>query len=150
MENQLKTFAVRGVQYETGLWTVNKSLDTWTWIVKLVGEPIAALMLGADDEKSLLDQDLEGQVYATAIKALTDKLDSEEIQKRFRAIMHDVRAGGTKIEYDLYFMGKMGLLFQCAFGVLKCQYSDFLEGLPASVTARVGAKMTSTASNAVQ
>lgn len=129
---------IDGEKYQVGDWPVDKATGMLTKLVKLLGEPIAMVLLGAiKDQKegeSLMDMDVEklkGDVIASAFKGLASRLDEREVQQMFREFTTDILHSGKKVDYDAHFMGRIGHLFRVSVFVLRHQYSDFLGGNPA-------------------
>ena len=129
---------IDGKKYQVGHWPVDKATGMLTRLVKLLGEPLAMVLLGAINEKkdgsSVLDVDvknLKGDAIAAAFKGLATRLDETEVKKMFREFTVDILCDGKKVDYDAHFMGQIGHLFRVSVFVLRHQYQDFLAASPA-------------------
>lgn len=131
---QLGEKLIDGKKYQVGYWDVDTSTATLTKLFKILGEPLAKILLGALEEKkegqSLMDVKLDGaqaKFVAEAFSGLSSRLDEGEVQKLLRQCCgQGLLCDGKQVEYNSHFMGKIGHLFKVAFFVLRHQYSDFL------------------------
>ena len=145
-ENQAKMkmgeFTIDGVKYQCGTWDIDTATDTLTRLVKLLGEPLVMVLMGAvDSQKSkggsgsisgLLNTDIEDiktEAIASAFKGLSMRLNEDEVKQLLRQCCgQQLLANGKQVVYDEHFMGRIGLLLKCTMQVLRHQYRDFLGG----------------------
>ena len=130
---KMKEVTIDGKKYSFGYWDVDTSTEYLTKLIKLLGEPLAMILLGAVDKKeegqSLMDIDtsqIKGDAIAAAFKGLASRLSEDEVKQIMRQCANGVLCDGKKIDYNSHFMGKIGHLFRVALANLKHQYSDFL------------------------
>lgn len=129
-----------GHQYTIGQWPVQKSLRMFTRLTKLLGEPIAAFVMGAQaspgETKSFMDKDLSSDTIAKAVHTLAERLDEELVVRTFEEITSEILCDGKPVVFNVHFMGRIGHLFKVSIAVLRVQYSDFLDELPAAAAYR--------------
>ena len=70
---------IDGEDYIITQFGATKSMKVLTRLTKIVGEPIGKVAGGIEPGKSVLDQNLDGQMIGAAIKALADNLDEDVV-----------------------------------------------------------------------
>ena len=135
---QMGEGTVDGLKYEVGHWPVDKATGMLTKLIKILGEPLAMVIVGAvgnkKDGESIMDADLsalKGESISKAFAGLSTRLDEHEVQKMLKEINEGILCDGKRIDYNTHYMGRIGHLFRVSMFVLKHQYSDFLVGNPA-------------------
>lgn len=123
---------IDGKKYMIGHWPVDTQLTMMTRLIKLLGEPLAMIIMGGEgSKKSILDVKLDGSVIGPAISALSLRLHEDEVKQMFRDAVSGVKCDGKDIEFNTHFMGRIMHLMKVATFCLRHQYQDFLEELPA-------------------
>lgn len=132
-------FTIGDEKYQCGTWDVDTATDTLTKLVKLLGEPLVMVLMGAvestkDKEgglKALMNtdiDDLKTESIAKAFNGLAMRLNEKEVKDVLRLCTSQMLCNGKQIEYNTHFMGRIGLLMRVAMQVLRHQYRDFLGG----------------------
>ncbi len=120
--------------YTFGQWETDLGLSMLTRLIKLVGEPLAKIIIGsagAEEGKSGLDTDIGDAAFvADAIAGLALRLDEDMVKTFFRDAMEQAICNGQPIDYDNQFRGRIGLLMKVTFHQVRHQFSDFLEFAP--------------------
>lgn len=133
--NGLNEFKVGEHTYQYGFWSPDDGLTRLVTLIKLVGEPIVKLIVGAtsaakNSEKGL-DADVdEIQVLSTAMSGLAAQLNEQEVKNFIRGCQDQLLCDNKQINYDMHYKGRIGHLMQVTMQQLRGQYSDFLELLP--------------------
>jgi hypothetical protein len=117
--------------YQVNLWHPDKAIENMTWLVKMIGEPVLALVVQQGSIKDLLDTDVDAAVLVPAVRSLVTNLHEKEVVLKVRAFTEGMLCDGGKVIYDTHFMGRPGHLIKVVVGVLKAQYADFFDALPA-------------------
>lgn len=109
------------------------ALKTLTRLTKILGEPLAIALGGADmgDTKtSIGDWDLSGKTMGAAMKALVDRLHEDEVLSLVKLLAADnVLQNGGKIVFDDFYRGKMKLLLKVFQTALVVQYGNFISAV---------------------
>lgn len=137
---------IDGSKYEVGHWPVDKQLDIMTKLIKLLGEPIAMMVMGALQQKGSLKEALSAELTMKAsqesIKALMSRLNETEIKSLLREVTEGVLCDNKQIAFDVHFMGRIFHLLKVALFCIKHQYQDFLDVLPGLASGALGAVPT--------
>lgn len=137
---------IDGKKYEVGHWSVDKQLDIMTKLIKLLGEPIAMMVMGALQQKGSLKEALSAELTMKAsqesIKALMSRLNETEIKSLLREVTEGVLCDNKQISFDVHFMGQIFHLLKVALFCIKHQYQDFLDVLPGLANGALGAVPT--------
>lgn len=128
---------IDGKTYSFGYWDVDTSTEYLAKLIKLLGEPIARVMLGVVEKKeagqSILDVDtknLNTEAVASAFQGLALRLNEEEVKDLVRQCTRGILCDGKKIDYQSHFLGKIGHMMRVCLANLKHQYADFLAASP--------------------
>ncbi len=127
------TFKVGSHSYQANMWHPDKAIGNLTWLTKIVGEPILAVIVNVGSVQELMDSDVDLQLFLPAVKSLVSKLDESEVVSKVREMTEDMLCDGAKVKYDTHFMGRPGHLMKVLLQVLKAQYADFFEELPEAI-----------------
>lgn len=141
---------VDGEEYTFTQFGATKSMKVLTRLSKIVGEPIGKVAGGIEPGKSMLDQDLDGQLIGAAIKALTDNLDEDVVVNTVKELCSCVLYKGGTLDktFDIHFQGRLGHLFKVVGAVLEVQYGDFLGALgDIAALTQAGTRQASPMSN---
>lgn len=149
MQGAPHQIVLNGTTYSVTNWDVDKALLTLVWLTKTFGEGFVGLLtskagseflFGAEDddqaedvgeEDGLIPQPSGGsQVMQEFMAKVIDRLDERTYVKYAKHILDGVRIGTTKVNFGIHFIGKMALLHQLIFEVLRFQYGDFLDDTP--------------------
>jgi hypothetical protein len=134
MSRELGESTIDGKKYQASHWPVDKATKMLAKLIKILGEPLAMVIMGASENKpeggSVLDvsmNDVNMDAIGTAIKGLASRLDEDEVVKIFRDCLESgVLCEGKKFDYNTHFMGRIGHMMRVMIFVLKHQYQDFL------------------------
>ena len=136
---------IDGSKYEVGHWAIDKQLDIMVKLIKLFGEPIAMMLMGALQSKGGIKEALSSELSAKssqeAIKALMGRLNEAEVKSLLRECTESLLCDGKQIAYDVHFMGRIFHLLKVALFCIRHQYQDFLDVLP-GLGAAMGAENT--------
>lgn len=124
-------FQVGEHTYQVNMWHPDRAIENMTWLVKLVGEPVLALVVQSGSVKDLLDSDMDLTLMVPAVRSLVGNLSEKEVVFKVRQFTEGMLCDGAKVVYDTHFMGRTGHLIKVVTGVLKAQYADFFDALPA-------------------
>lgn len=131
-------------KYEVGHWALDKQIDVMVKLIKLLGEPVAHLIMGALQQKGsmkdVLNSQMSSQINSEAIKAFTSRLNETEIKQLLKECTEGLLCDGKQISYDVHFMGRIFHLLKVALFCIRHQYQDFLEGLPDLKSSGLGAE----------
>ena len=121
--------------YTFGYWGPDEALGRLTKLIKICGEPIARIIVGATsgakESGKGLDAELdEAKVIGDAISGLALKLNEVEVKAFFRECQDQMLCDNRQIEYKTHYMGRPGHLVKVTIQQLRHQYSDFLELMP--------------------
>jgi len=130
------TETIDGQKYLVGHWHVDKQLEVMTRLIKILGEPLAMLIMGSESSKGQslkdkLDGEMNMDAIAQAFKGLALRLNEEEVKTLFKDVTHGVKCDGKDIDFNTQFMGRIGHLFKVSLFCIKHQYQDFLGDVPA-------------------
>lgn len=140
MSRETKKITIGEENYEFGHWTPDFALSMLTRLIKMVGEPVARMIVGAGEvakEKGSMDAEMnEGdtaKIVGEMIGSLGMRLTEDEVRKFFRDAQEQMLVKGqpTKPIYDAHYAGRIGHLMKVTKAQLEHQFSDFLEFLPA-------------------
>jgi len=137
-----ETFRVGDIEYQVNMWSPDKAIEDLAWLIKLCGESITSLFVQVDSVKDLLDMDVDFQLLAPAIKELFTKLNEKEVSLKVRSFCDGLHANGVKVQYETYFMGRIGHLMKVVLQILKAQYKDFFDGTPEVLKSTPGVRVT--------
>lgn len=118
--------SVDGRRYILNQYTAGKAVKLLARIAKVIGKPIALITGGG------MGKEMTGEILATAVDALTQNLEPDDLDKMIRDILEGtLLIDGNKNKnvvaiFDIEFAGELGHLFNLLKEVLKFQYSDFL------------------------
>lgn len=135
-------FTLDNHKYQCGIWDIDTATDTLTKLVKLLGEPLVMVLMGAAEGhkknggegglQGLMKmevEDLPTEAIASAFKGLAMRLNEKEVKELLRLCCgQQLLCDGKQVVYDQHFMGRIGLLLKCTIQVLRHQYKDFLGG----------------------
>ncbi len=119
-------------KYMVGHWHVDKQLAMMTRLIKLLGEPLAMIIMGggSTSAKSMMEMKVEPATIAKSVASLASRLGEEEVKQFFRDAVEGVRCNGKEIEFNTHFMGRVFTLMKVALFCIRHQYQDFLEEVP--------------------
>lgn len=139
---------VDGKLYEFQIFGAKHALKTLTKLTKIIGEPLtlAFTALGVGDKdnkgKGLLDRKIDGVMLGVAVKALTTRMDEDEVLDLIEELAgkDNLLCDGKKVIFDSHYEGKLGHLMRVVGAALEVQYGDFLE----EMFAKAGSSKAST------
>lgn len=126
---------IDNAKYTIGHWHIDKQTDTLVKLIKLLGEPLVYMMVGAkkpqDAVQSFIDREIDVDGIGKAVAALTLRLGEADVKALLRDMVTDqVLCDGKQFDYNTHFMGRLGHLMKVAVAVVRHQYADFLDVLP--------------------
>ncbi len=124
-------FQVGEHTYKVNMWHPDKAIENITWLTKLVGEPVIAIMVNVGSIQELMDADIDLTLLTPAVKSLMLNLNEKEVLIKVHSFVEGMHCDGAKFEYATHFMGRPGHLMKVIVGVLRVQYADFFGELPA-------------------
>ena len=141
-KSKMGEFTIDGHKYQCGTWDVDTATNTLTKLVKLLGEPLVMVLMGAVDSvkekggggglQSLMNTELEDiktEAIGKAFQGLALRLNEQEVKDLFRLCCgQQLLCDGKQIDYNAHFMGRIGHLLKVTMQVLRHQYRDFLGG----------------------
>lgn len=140
---QISSKLIDGKKYEVGHWALDKQLDIMVKLIKLLGEPIAMMIMGSMQQKGslkeMLDSNLTAQMSSEAIKSLTGRLNEADVKNLLRECTDGLLCDGKQISYDVHFMGRIFHLLKVTLFCIRHQYQDFLDVIPDLKGAGLGA-----------
>ena len=125
--------------YQVNMWHPDKAIENMTWLVKLMGEPLVAIVVNIGSVAELMESDVDLTLLAPSVKHLMQNLNEKEVVIKVNQFTEDMLCDGAKVDYETHFMGRPGHLMKVIMGVLKVQYADFFDEIPAGILAS-GAK----------
>jgi hypothetical protein len=137
-------FQAGGATYQVNMWHPDKAIENMTWLMRLAGEPLVALVTTAGSLQGLMDSDADLAFLTPAVKSLVMNLNEKEVVLKVRSFTEGLLCDGAKVTYETHFMGRPGHLIKVLAGVLRAQYADFFDGLPADLLKRKAAESTTT------
>lgn len=146
-----ETFDVGGTSYQVNMWHPDIAIENLTWLIKMVGEPVIAAVVTAGSIEEMLDGKDAEAMLIPAVRSLVANLNEKEVVAKVQLFTKGILANGAKVDYGNYFMGRIGHLMKVLVQILKAQYSDFFDAIPAGImTGKSGETLTGTGSTAVQ
>lgn len=104
----------------------SKAFELGAKLLKLVGEPVAALAM-SKSEADLL------QALPLAVRGLTSNMDNKETLSLIKILFQTVSLNGKSINFEEYFQGRMGHMFKVLIALINIQFSDFFQGVAESM-----------------
>ena len=141
------SFKTGGHSFQCNMWHPDKAMENLAWLTKMVGEPIVSLVVNMGSVKDLLDSDVDLALLTPAVRELFNKLDEKEFVIKMNEFTEGMLVDGKKLEYETHFMGRPGHLMKVVVNVLKAQYSDFFDEIPAAMLAGKNQEKTGTITN---
>jgi hypothetical protein len=144
-----ETFKVGGHEYQVNMWHPDKAIRNLTWLTKMCGEGLLGLLMQTNSVKDLMDSDVDTQLLYPALKALLSNLNERNMVEKVNEILDadSMLCDGKPIKYETHFMGRTGHLLAVLAQIIKVQYSDFFDVLPANVVQ--GAKKSAAGSESL-
>jgi hypothetical protein len=134
---------IDGKKYEVGHWSLDKQLEIMVKLIKLFGEPVAMMIMGALQSKGSLKEALNAELSlkmsSEAIRALMSRLSEGEVKSLLREVTEGILCDGKQVSYDVHFMGQIMHLLKVALFCIRHQYQDFLDVLPDLAKSSLGA-----------
>lgn len=131
------------VTYQFEQFNTTLALKTLTRLTKIIGEPLAIALGGAEAPApgaGLLNANLSGDTLGAAMRALVDRLDEKEVIDLLRLLAAEkALCNGGKIIFDDHYRGDFGLLLKVFRAALEVQYGNFTAAVrarPHGATAR--------------
>lgn len=125
--------------YLFGHWDPEHALRMFTRLVKLIGEPMARILIGVTNEtkkKGGLDKEISEEeqlaLVGPAITSLAARLDEDEVVSFFKDAQEQVKCGGVEVrnEFKHHYTGKLGAMMTVTIHQVRFQFKDFLGLLP--------------------
>lgn len=137
MARELIKKEIDGKTYEFQQFGPKHALKILTKLSRICGEPLALAFtaMGSKDgekpEGGLLDRKIDGKLLAAAVKALTDRLDEEEVIAIVMELTanDNVLCDGRRVVFDSHYQSGLGHMFKVLGTALEVQYGDFFGGL---------------------
>lgn len=104
----------------------SKAFELGAKLLKLVGEPVAALAISKGEA------DFQ-QALPMAVRALTSNMDNKDTLALIKLLFQTVSIDGKMINFEEYFQGRMGHMFKVLVAVVNVQFSDFFQGVAESM-----------------
>lgn len=125
-------FEVEGVRYQATTFSGKKGMNCVTRLMKLVGPSIGKALKSYNAD----DSTVESESLGLAAQSLISNLDSNTVVELIDDLLESLEAWTdkdgksvkVKADFDNYFAGEYGILFQCLFNVIKENYSSFFGG----------------------
>ncbi len=121
--------------YQVNMWHPDKAIENMTWLVKLMGEPLVAIVVNIGSVQELMESDVDLTLLAPSVKHLMQNLNEKEVVIKVNQFTEDMLCDGKKVDYVTHYMGRPGHLMKVIMGVLKAQYADFFDEIPAGILA---------------
>lgn len=137
MQNQTVVHLIDGKGYEFYMMPPSKALRILIQLAKRALGPVGGALEGSG---ASLSDILQTKINLEAmLSRLAENLDADWAQQTILAILeHVVHEGGTKIVFEVEFMGKLLHLFKIIGKALEVNYSDFWEGLRVGLASAPG------------
>lgn len=136
-------FEVGKHKYMINMWSPDKAIENMVWLVKICGEPLFNALTNAGSFKKLLDSEADLNLLAPSVKHLFMNLHDKEIAMKFSLFCDGLHCNGP-VDYKTHFIGRPGHLIKVVIQILKEQYKDFFEGIPAGMFAKGSNEETET------
>lgn len=131
MARELIKKIIDGSEYEFQQFGAKQSLKLLTRVLKIIGEPMALSVEAFEGEGKLLDRKISGKGLALAAKALTERLDQDEVVDLLTQFCSHPAClcDGKQVEFNTHYEGRLGHLFKVFQAALEVQYQDFFGAL---------------------
>lgn len=126
-----KDIIIDGEEYKLHALSPSQALKIAAKLTKIIGEPLARM--SAADGK----EDRVSEVLPMAVKALTERLDEDQIVSIIEQLLKCVSHSGKPITLNDHFQARLGRLIQLVGEILTYQFSDFFSAIGQAV-AKVG------------
>jgi hypothetical protein len=103
--------------------------------MKIIGEPMAIGVGALQGPGSLLDKNVDGGVLGKAVRALSEKLDEDNVIALVKEFVGEGACvcDGAKVNFNTHYEGKLGHMFKVLKTALEVQYGDFFVDLKGSL-----------------
>ncbi len=131
MTQELIKRTIDGEEYEFQKFGAKQSLRVLLRLTKIVGEPMALAINSVKGNGPLLDRNINGEVLAMAVRALTNQMDENVVLDLIEELTakDNVLCGGKKINFNTHYEGKIPHLFKVLSAALAVQYENFFADL---------------------
>lgn len=137
MAREIKDVTIGEHKYTFGHWDPDHGLSMFTRLIKMVGEPLAKVLVGASEVAAKgggLDADIKEEDYAVVVgdlmSSLGMRLQEDEVKTFFRDAQRQLTCDGKQPTYEVHYAGRIGHLMLVTKAQCQHQFSDFLELLP--------------------
>lgn len=114
---------IEGEAFDVSLLMPSKSFQYSAKLMRMVGEPVAAMFSNGGDQESV------AKSLPIMVKALTNNLDNPQALELVMTLMRTVSQNGKTIQFEQFFLGRMGLMAQVLLKIIEVQFKDFFLGL---------------------
>lgn len=135
-ETGLYEAEIDGQKYEFEKWGAEEALSNLLKLSKILGKPlgIAFGAVGKPEEgmpgQKLLDKELDPNIIAMAIEALTNNLDEASAISLIKKLSsQNVFCNGAKIIFNVHYQDKLDHLFKVVYAALEVQYGNFFSAV---------------------
>lgn len=141
MAKELVKKNVDGSDYEFQIFGAKQSLKLLTRLSRMILEPMGAAAGSLEGEGPMIERVFGGKGLAMAAKALSDKLDQDEVLNlvetfcSYPACLCD----GKQFDFNTHYEGRLGHLFKVLKAALEVQYGDFFADISAPRASKVQA-----------
>lgn len=125
---------VAGQEYKIHSFMPSKAFKLAVQLMKLVGEPFAAMAQGTVDEAKASD------ALQKAVSLLFKNMDADQVVSLVGALMGSVSQNGKPIAWELEFQGRLGDAIELLMKVMEYQFKDFTTALVRAIGAARGAR----------
>ena len=126
-------FKVGAHEYQVNMWHPDKAIENLTWLTKVAGEPILAVIVNVGSLADLMESDVDLTLLMPAVKELITNLHEDQVVYKVNTFVEEMQCDGKDVVYATHFLGRPGHLMKVLAQVLKAQYADFFDELPAGL-----------------
>lgn len=123
-------FAIDGVTYASTHYVASRGFRLLVRLAKVASEPMARIANIAVNGAKGLDTEVDPELIAAAISALTSSVTEDESLTLVHEILHSTLRNNQPINFDIDFSGNYFHLFKVLKEVISFQYADFLAKSP--------------------
>jgi hypothetical protein len=127
MSMELIKKTIDGHEYEFQKFGAKPALRMLLRLSKIVGKPLALAVSAAKGEGNLLDRQVDTNVLAMAVEALTNQFDENEVLDIIEELTarDNLLCDGKKVLFNTHYEGRLDHLFKVLAAQLEVQYGNF-------------------------
>lgn len=119
---ELRDVLIDGKNYSFQQFSATKGTRLLARVMRIIGEPMGFLA-GA------LNKTASPELIGKAVKALTEKLDEDTVERTVKDLLEGARCEGKPVVFDIHFAGQYGHLFRVVKAAMEAQFGDFFDAL---------------------